>query len=192
MQLEWISEDAIPHLWLFPTPTRDAVVDSLISTKEQQQMDIQTLWCSCSLPSDHQICWRVLWTRSNFHLRLQTKDHGDLDMTAQGCSQSTKGAILPSASSNINCHKPLTHKHQNLCGCHAHFPSVVKYQGVHQECSFPNSLKSKLRWDEHLSSFLFLHCQQWNVFQTTLQTYCYQFENRYLPPSKELQEHETR
>lgn len=56
MQLEWISEDAIPRLWLFPTPTRDAVVDSHVSTKEQQQMDIKTFLCSCSFPSDDQIC----------------------------------------------------------------------------------------------------------------------------------------
>lgn len=97
-QLEWISEDAIPCPWLFSTPPRDAAVDSHVSTTEQQQMDIKALLCSCSSPSDDQICWRVLLTGPNSHIRLQTKNHGDLDTTAQGCSQSTKGTICSSCS----------------------------------------------------------------------------------------------
>lgn len=50
LQLEWISEDAIPCLWPFPIPTRHAAVDSHVSAQQQQQMDINTFSCSWSFP----------------------------------------------------------------------------------------------------------------------------------------------
>lgn len=107
-----------PCLWLFPTPTRDAVVDSHVSTKEQQQMDIKALSCSCSSPSDDQICWRVLLTHPNSHIRLQTLiwQHGAAVRALKVQS------APPAAFSKINCYKPLLKQNEIFVAAMLIFP----------------------------------------------------------------------